>query len=254
MRTAGKCCKWGGRMITLCGRSICGGITLGKLLIFKDREYVINNSHTENIEREFERFDKAANAAHRELELLYQKANDEIGHDTAMIFSIHQIMLADEDYVKAVKSHIKLEKINAEMAVYKTCREFMDIFDKMDDSYMRARKSDIRDISELLIKILTGVREKKICCEEPVIIAAHRLSPAQTLGIDKEKTLALITEKGSSNSHAAIMARTLNIPAVTGAVGITGGGFDGKNTIVDGFNGVVYIEPDEETLKRLTNK
>ena len=238
-------------MIKLKGQPVCGGIVCGELFMFPKREKHVNIYHVEDIDAEITRLNTAKNQAVKELDKLFEDANENLGHDGAMIFRIHRIMLEDEDYYGNIIGVIKQERINAEAAVQKTCTSFYEIFENMEDNYMRERGADVIDISERLIKILTGETAEKMTVKEPVIIAAHNLTPSQTVQMDKSKVLAFVTEKGSDNSHTAIIARSMHIPAITAVAELMNGGYGGKRTVIDGYSGEMYIEPDRETLEKL---
>ena len=189
-----------------------------------------------------------------QLKELYQKALDTIGEENAMIFDIHLMMLDDQDYLDSIKANINEQKLNAESAVANTADNFAEMFSSMDDSYMQARATDVRDISERIISILSNKESSGIKGNEPVIIGAEDLAPSETVQLDKNKILAFVTEKGSLNSHTSILARTMNIPAVIGAEGIINDENDGVDVIVDGFTGTIYINPDMQTVLELKEK
>lgn len=241
-------------MLSIKGQGVCGGIAFGKLELLKKELKVIQRSHVEDTNAEFARFEAARDKAKEQLKALYDKALTEVGEENAMIFDIHQMMLDDLDYVESIQGIITGQKLNAETAVANTADTMADMFASMDDSYMQARAADVRDISERVISILTGASEGGIKSNEPVVIGAEDLAPSETVQLDKSKILAFVTEKGSSNSHTSILARTMNIPAVIGAKGLLDDVNDGKEIIVDGFTGEIFIEPDEETAARLGEK
>ncbi len=241
-------------MLSIKGQGVCGGIAFGKLELLKKELKVIQRSHVEDTNAEFARFEAARDKAKEQLKALYDKALTEVGEENAMIFDIHQMMLDDLDYVESIQGIITGQKLNAETAVANTADTMADMFASMDDSYMQARAADVRDISERVISILTGASEGGIKSNEPVVIGAEDLAPSETVQLDKSKILAFVTEKGSSNSHTSILARTMNIPAVIGAKGLLDDANDGKEIIVDGFTGEIFIEPDEETAARLGEK
>lgn len=241
-------------MIIIKGQGVCGGIAFGKLKLMKKKLNVIQRSHVEDTAAEFARFEKARDAAKEQLHALYEKALSEVGEENAMIFEIHQMMLDDLDYVESIQAIITNQKLNAETAVANTADTMADMFAAMDDSYMQARAADVRDISERVISILTNTQSGDLGTDEPVIIGAEDLAPSETVQLDKSKILAFVTEKGSSNSHTSILARTMNIPAVIGADGLIDDEYAGKDIIVDGFTGEVFIEPDGETIERMSEK
>ena len=208
----------------------------------------------DDTEAELARFEDARKKTMLRLGALYDKAVAEVGESSAMIFEIHRMMLEDEDYISSIRSIITNQKLNAETAVANTSDNFAEIFTAMDDSYMQARAADVRDISERLIGVLSDSATDEIHSDIPVILAAEDLAPSETVQLDKSKIMAIVTEKGSANSHTAILARTLNIPAVIGAKGITDNGESTDDVIVDGFTGTVYISPDMNTVLAMQKK
>lgn len=236
-------------MFTIKGKSVFGGVAIGKIRIFRQIEQKVKRYRVDDIKAEIKRFEKARGEAISELVRLYQDAVSEVGETNATIFSIHSMMLEDTDYIDSVKNIIENEAVNAEYAVGVTSDNFSEMFRSMDDSYMKERASDVRDISDRLIRRLRGDKERSVEAE-PGIVAADDLLPSQTVQMDKSKVLAFLTSKGSVNSHTAILARTMNIPAIVG-VKMPLDEFDGKTAIIDGFSGIAYIEPDEETLIRM---
>ncbi len=241
-------------MITLRGRTVCGGIAIGTAMVYRREDNIIKRYHIDSIEAEIERFEKARCQAVAELEKLYTETVDEVGEMSAEIFGIHQQMLSDPDYIESVKNIIANEMINAETAVGHTCDSFMQMFESLSNAYMRGRAADIKDISERIINILEGRDPRAVNANAPVIVLADDLSPSETVQLGRETTLAFATEGGTSNSHTAILARMMNIPAVIGAEGVCSYGFDGRDVIVDGTDGTIYIDPDEETLARLQKR
>jgi phosphotransferase system enzyme I (PtsI) len=238
-------------MITLTGKTVCGGVAFGKVYVFSREESTIKRHHVDNSDKEIERFEQARLQASEELGDLYTKALDEVGEENAMIFQIHQMMLEDDDYLESIKNIIADQSINAETAVAQTCDNFVQMFESMDDSYMRERSADVKDVSERVIRILSGAASGGIASDEPVIIVADDLAPSETVQFDKSKILAFVTEGGSSSSHTSILARMMNIPAMIGASGVLNKDYDGKEAIVDGFKGILYIDPDEATTARM---
>lgn len=241
-------------MITISGQAVCGGIAFGKLYHIKKSVGMIERRHIDDVESEILRMNNAREEAKAQLGVLYEKALLEVGQDNAMIFEIHQMMLDDLDYVESIEGIIRDQKLNAETAVANTADTMADMFASMDDSYMQARAADVKDISERVISILSGAASGGIDSDAPVIIGAEDLAPSETVQLDKSKILAFITEKGSSNSHTSILARTMNIPAVINAQGIMDDSLNGKDMIVDGFTGEIFIEPDPDTNARLLEK
>ena len=241
-------------MITLRGRIVCGGIAIGKAMLYRREDSLITRHHIDSIEEEIERFENARLQAIEDLKNLYSRAVKDVGEASAEIFIIHQQMLDDPDYIESVKNIIANEMINAETAVGYTCDSFVQMFESISSAYMRGRGTDIKDISERIISVLEGRDYRSIKTTSPVIIIADDLTPSETVQLDRGTTLAFLTEKGTSNSHTAILARMMNIPAVISVDGITNADFDGKDIIVDGTDGTIYIDPDEETLAKMKNK
>ncbi len=241
-------------MITVSGRSVCSGVSFGPVFVFSREESTIKRHHIESSDDEIARFEAARKQAIDELGTLYRKAINEVGEANAMIFQIHQMMLEDLDYIEAIKNIITDQLINAETAVGQTCDNFVQMFRAMDDSYMRERSADVKDVSERLIKILSGRDNGAIISDKPVIVVADDLVPSETVQFDKSKILAFVTESGATNSHTSILARMMNIPAVIGAKGVLNKDFHGKQAIIDGSEGILYIDPDEATVKKMTEK
>ena len=241
-------------MITLEGKSVFGGVTIGKIQFYKRNEITIKRTRVEDVEAEVERF---RNAKAKTLELLkglYEKALEDVGEANAMIFEAHQLMLEDPDYVESIENIIRTQDVNAEYAIGATADNFAAIFEAMDDAYMQGRAADVRDVSERLLQALSSQNETVMVMDEPVIIAADDLVPSETVQLDKEKVLSFVTMYGSANSHTAILARTMNIPAVIGLGEALKEEYDGKVAIVDGVDGKVYIDPDEETMASMQKK
>ena len=241
-------------MITLLGKSVFGGIAIGKIAFYKRNEIQIKRSRVEDTEQEVKRFEAAKEKAVSQLQELHDKALDDVGETNAMIFEIHQMMLEDLDYVESIVNIITSQEVNAEYAVATTADNFAAMFAAMDDAYMQGRAADVKDVSERLIQVLSDQNGVSMEMNEPVIIAADDLVPSETVQLDKEKVLSFITMYGSANSHTAILARTMNIPAVIGIGEDLKKEYDGKEAIVDGMEGVIYIDPDEETLARMRQK
>ena len=241
-------------MITLSGKSVFGGIAIGKISFYKRNEITIKRSHVEDTEAEIKRFEKAKEQASAELQQLHDKAMDDVGETNAMIFEIHQMMLEDLDYVESIVNIITTQEVNAEYAVGTTADNFAAMFAAMDDAYMQGRAADVKDVSERLIKVLSNSEHAAMEMEEPVISAADDLVPSETVQLDKDKVLAFVTMYGSSNSHTAILARTMNIPAVIGLGEALKQEYDGKLAIVDGMDGVIYIDPDAKTMEAMQKK
>ena len=241
-------------MITLSGKSVFGGIAIGKISFYKRNEITIKRSHVEDTEAEIKRFEKAKEQASAELQQLHDKAMDDVGETNVMIFEIHQMMLEDLDYVESIVNIITTQEVNAEYAVGTTADNFAAMFAAMDDAYMQGRAADVKDVSERLIKVLSNSEHSAMEMEEPVIIASDDLVPSETVQLDKDKVLAFVTMYGSSNSHTAILARTMNIPAVIGLGEALKQEYDGKLAIVDGMEGVIYIDPDTKTMEAMQKK
>ena len=241
-------------MITITGKSVFGGVSIGKLSFYKRNQKVIKREHVENVESECVRFQEAKAEGIRQLKELYEKSiADEAGH-TGSGPAGQQKMLEDLDYIESIENIIRSQKVNAEFAVATTADNFAQMFAAMDDAYMQGRAADVKDVSERVLDILCGVSEGIKQTDEPSIIAADDLAPSETVQLDKSKVLAFATMYGSSNSHTAILARTMNIPAVIGLGESLSPQYDGKMAVIDGFTGTLYIDPDEETLSRMQKK
>ncbi len=233
------------------GKSVFGGIAIGKIQVYGKGEKQVKRVKVEDTEAEILRYRQASEEARSQLAALYDRALQEVGEDNAAIFEIHQMMLEDGDYQDSIENIIRTQTVNAEYAVARTADNFAQMFAAMEDDYMRGRAADVRDISERLLSILQGEASDKVSVSEPVIIVADDLAPSETVQFDKDMVLSFVTVHGSRNSHTAILARTMGIPALVGAGLPLDGTVDGKTGIVDGTNGVIYVEPDEETLSRL---
>lgn len=241
-------------MITLEGKSVFGGVAIGKIQFYKRNEITIKRTRVEDVEAEVERFQNAKAKTLELLKGLYEKALEDVGEANAMIFEAHQLMLEDPDYVESIENIIRTQNVNAEYAIGATADNFAAIFEAMDDAYMQGRAADVRDVSERLLQALSSQNETVMVMDEPVIIAADDLVPSETVQLDKEKVLSFVTMYGSANSHTAILARTMNIPAVIGLGEALKEEYDGKVAIVDGVDGKVYIDPDEETMASMQKK
>lgn len=235
-------------MLVLEGKSVFGGIAIGHIAIWGKDDSQVKRQNIEDVAAELGRFETAKEKAKEQLQGLYEKALREVGEANAMIFEVHQMMLDDLDYVESITNMIETQKINAEFAVATTGDNFAQMFAAMDDAYMKERAADVKDISNRVIMILQGKDSGGIDSDEPVILVAEDLAPSETVQLDKSKVLSFVTRLGSTNSHTAILARTMNIPALIG-VAFTED-MDGKAAVVDGFEGRIYVEPDEETLQR----
>ena len=241
-------------MITIEGKSVFGGVSIGKLMFYKRNEKVIRRTHVDDVDAEWKRFEEAKNTAIDQLKVLYNKAIEDVGEANAMIFEIHQMMLDDLDYLESIEGIIRTQSVNAEYAVSTTADNFAQMFASMDDAYMQGRAADVKDVSERVLDILCGVSNGTREMTEPCIVAADDLAPSETVQLDKEKVLGFATMYGSSNSHTAILARTMNIPAVIGMGEALNPKYDGEMAIIDGFTGTLYVDPDEETLAKMQEK
>ncbi len=241
-------------MIKFSGSSAFGGVAAGRLFIFQKNENQVERRHIEDVEQEMARFEQGRKLALQQLQELYEKALKDVGKANAMIFEVHQMMLEDLDYLDSIHYMIKEQQINAEYAVAQTSDNFAEMFASMDDAYMQGRAADVRDISERLLGILGNTQSSTEVLKEPVVIAAEDLAPSETVQFEKDKLLAIVTRQGSANSHTAILARTMDIPAVIQADMVLDPEYDGKYVIVDGFTGEIYVDPDEETRKRMEEK
>ena len=233
------------------GKSVFGGIAIGRISVHKKDEQQVKRVKIEDPDREIERFRQAKQTALEQLQGLYQKALKEVGEANAAIFEIHQMMLEDDDYNESIENIIRMQQVNAEYAVASTGDNFAQMFAAMEDDYMRARSADVKDISERVLNVLGGGTSGSMDAEEPVIIVADDLAPSETVQLNKDLVLSFVTVHGSVNSHTAILARTMSIPALIGTDIPLTDAIDGKLGIVDGRNGCIYVDPDEETLGRM---
>lgn len=232
------------------GKSVFGGVAIGKISVYNKQQQQIERYHVENVEDEIKRFEKAKEEAMSQLKGLYEKALAEVGEANAMIFEVHQMMLEDLDYNESITNMISTQKVNSEYAVGVTADNFAQIFSSMDDEYMKERAADVKDISERLVTVLSGNNGAGNDFSEPVIILADDLAPSETVQLDKDKVLAFVTRQGSSNSHTAILARTMNIPALIGVDVDVDTKYNGVKAVVDGFTGEFIIEPDAQTEQK----
>lgn len=230
------------------GKSVFGGIAIGRIKVYNKSEQQVKRVHVDDTEHEKKRYYAAVDKAARQLQELYDKAVKEVGEANAAIFEMHQIMLTDDDYKESVENIIESQHVNAEYAVAQTGDNYADMFAAMEDEYMRGRSADVKDISERLINILSGFNASSMVSDEPVIIVAEDLAPSETVQLDKDKILSFVSVKGSVNSHTAILARTMGIPALIGTPVIPDNDIDGKMGIVDGNSGCLYVDPDNEKL------
>ena len=233
------------------GKSVFGGIAIGRISVHKKDEQQVKRVRIEDSEQEILRYRQAKQTAMEQLQGLYQKALKEVGEANAAIFEIHQMMLEDDDYNESVENIIRMQQVNAEYAVASTGDNFAQMFSAMDDGYMRARSADVKDVSERVLSVLGGRATGIAASGEPVIIVADDLAPSETVQLNKDLVLSFVTVHGSVNSHTAILARTMSIPALIGTAIPLTDDIDGKVGIVDGKNGCIYVDPDEDTLGRM---
>ena len=234
------------------GKSIFKGIAIGKILFYQKGEQPVKRVKIEDTAEQIKRYEDARAKAAEQLQGLYEKALKEVGEANAAVFEVHQMMLEDDDYMDSVVNIIETQQVNAEFAVATTGDNFAKMFAEMEDDYFKARAADVKDISERMVNILSGNESGGALGDEPVIVVAEDLAPSETVQMDKEKLLAFVTRLGSANSHTAILARTMNIPALI-EVDIKEE-WNGKMAVVDGYTGTFYIDPDEETLKKMQEK
>ena len=234
------------------GKSIFKGIAIGKILFYQKGEQPVKRVKIEDTAEQIKRYEDARAKAAEQLQGLYEKALKEVGEANAAVFEVHQMMLEDDDYIDSVVNIIETQQVNAEFAVATTGDNFAKMFAEMEDDYFKARAADVKDISERMVNILSGNESGGAIGDEPVIVVAEDLAPSETVQMDKEKLLAFVTRFGSANSHTAILARTMNIPALI-EVDIKEE-WNGKMAVVDGYTGTFYIDPDEETLKKMQEK
>lgn len=245
----------GHRMQVYSGKSVFRGIAIGKISVYRKNEQQLKRVRTEDTKGELARYEAAKAAAIEQLQELYQKALKEVGEANAAIFEIHQMMLDDGDYNESVENIIETQKINAEYAVAVTGDNFAQMFRAMDDDYMRERAADVKDVSERVLSILNGGQKGKVVTDEPVIIVADDLAPSETVQLEKDMVLSFVTVHGSVNSHTAILARTMAIPALIGTEELPlDDTVDGKLAVVDGLNGKIYVEPDAQTLEEMKKR
>ena len=236
------------------GKSVFGGIAIGKIRVYQKNQQQVKRYKVEDTEQEVSRYQNAKEKAIQELQELYDKALREIGQANAAIFEVHQMMLEDDDYNDSVENMIRMEQINAEYADAVTGDNFSEMFASMDDEYMKGRAVDVKDISERVLATLHGTSAVDLTEDEPVIIVSDDLAPSETVQMDKSKVLSFVTEHGSLNSHTAILARTMGIPALVGTNLPVLSSLDGKFAIVDGASGKFYVEPEEDVLQEMEKK
>ena len=238
--------------MTIQGKSVYSGVAIGRLAIYQKSENQVKREKITDTAKEIKRFEDARETAKQQLAGLYEKALKEVGEVNAAIFEVHQMMLEDLDYVESITNMIEGQQVNAEYAVASTGDTFSEMFAAMDDDYMRERSADVRDVSNRVVSILQGNGGNGLDADEPVILLADDLAPSETVQLDKSKVLAFVTRHGSTNSHTAILARTMNIPALIGVKFEEN--VDGKFAIVDGYNGNVYVEPTDDVVKEYESK
>lgn len=231
------------------GKSVYKGIVMGPVAVLKKNDYQVKRARIEDPEAEVKRVKEAVEISKKQLGRLYDKAVREVGEASAAIFEVHQMMLEDEDYLESMENMIRTELVNAEYAAAATGDNFAEMFAAMDDEYMKARSADVKDISERLVRNLSGEGDNDLSSMEPSVIVADDLSPSETVQMDKEKILAFVTVHGSTNSHTAILARMMNIPALIGVPMDLNGLKTGMMAVVDGFSGQVIFEPEEDVQK-----
>ena len=242
-------------MVKFNGKGVYGAIAIGKISVFKRQDTQVRRAHVDDIEKELARVEAAKELANEQLSEIYEKALKEVGETHAQIFEVHMMMLEDDDYNESIQNIIRTQSVNAEYAVASTADIFAEMFAAMDDAYMQARSADVKDISNRLIACLTNAGAQSEAAADKMVVCADDLAPSETVSLDKERVLAFVTAYGSSNSHTAILARNMNIPAVIGA----GEEFlkaieDGDTIVVDGYTGEVILNPDEDTLSKATKK
>ena len=236
------------------GKSVFGGVAIGRIHVFSKGQQQVKRIKVQDTEAEKKRYREAVQTAITELQGLYDKALKEVGEANAAIFEMYQMMLEDEDFTESVENIIDSQSVNAEYAVASTGDNFAQMFASMDDEYMRGRAADVKDISERLVSVLNGASRQQMDADEPVIVMAVDLAPSETVQMDKDKVLSFVTTQGSVNSHTAILARTMSIPALIGVDMPLDAELEGKFAIVDGDNGTVYIDPSEDVLAQMQEK
>ena len=236
------------------GKSVFSGIAIGKISVYQKKEQQVKRVKVEDPDQEMARYGKAKAEGIRQLQGLYDKALKEVGEANAAIFEVHQMMMEDDGYNESVENIVRSQGVNAEYAVATTGDNYAQMFSAMDDDYMRERAADVRDISERLLTILNGEDTGSVDADEPKIIVAEDLAPSETVQLDKDKVLSFVTVKGSLNSHTAILARTMAIPALVNTSMTLDSVMDGKLGIVDGASGTFYVDPDEKTLEEMKKR
>jgi phosphotransferase system enzyme I (PtsI) len=241
-------------METIQGKGVCGGIAIGRLRFFEQRQRIITQLNVADETAECNRFAEAHGRAIAQIIFLQERALREVGEKEAAVFEIHQMMLEDEDYLDSIRNTITAKSVNAEYAISLTREEFARMFSEMEDPYMQGRAADVRDVSDRLLDCLEGKETDMTLGSGPVVVAARDLTPSETIQLDKSRVLAFATCCGSSNSHTAILARTMGLPAVIGAGDMLTESMDGKMVIVDGFAGIIYVDPDAATMAAMRKR
>ncbi len=236
-------------MVIYEGKAVFEGVAIGKLSVYKKNEETVKREKVTDVEAEVARYAAARETATEQLQALYEKAVKEVGEAGAEIFEAHQMMVEDGDFIDSAENIIRTQSVNAEFAVAETGDNFKKMFEEMDDEYFRGRAADVKDISERIIRILQGSGNAGIQTDEPVIVVADDLAPSETVQMDKDKILSFVTVHGSANSHTSILAKTMNIPAIIGCDIPLSDEVDGREAIVDGFEGKVYVDPEPEILE-----
>ena len=236
-------------MVIYEGKAVFEGVAIGKLSVYKKNEETVKRKKVTDVEAEVARYAAARETATEQLQALYEKAVKEVGEAGAEIFEAHQMMVEDGDFIDSAENIIRTQSVNAEFAVAETGDNFKKMFEEMDDEYFRGRAADVKDISERIIRILQGSGNAGIQTDEPVIVVADDLAPSETVQMDKDKILSFVTVHGSANSHTSILAKTMNIPAIIGCDIPLSDEVDGREAIVDGFEGKVYVDPEPEILE-----
>ena len=239
-------------MLEMTGKSVFGGVAIGPIAIFSKADTQVRRESVDDPEEEITRYHEATETAKEQLQALYDKALVEVGEESAFLFQSHQLMLDDLDYVESVENIIRTQKTNAEYAVATTGDNMAEIFAMMDDAYMKERAADVKDVTNRVINVLSGSSGFGMNATEPSILFADDLAPSETVQLDKSLVLSFVTRHGSTNSHTAILARTMNIPALISVDYPED--LEGKMAVVDGYKGIVIVEPDEATLTEYRKK
>ncbi|MGN0204338.1 MAG: phosphoenolpyruvate--protein phosphotransferase [Coprococcus sp.] len=236
------------------GKTVFAGIAIGQISVYQRDERQVKRKSVEDTEAELDRYYRARKVADSQLKSLYEKAVREVGENHAAIFQVHQMMLEDDDFNESVENIIRIQKVNAEYAVASTGDNYSQIFAAMEDDYMRERAADVRDVSGRILSVLAGNDEDSDASDGPVILVADDLAPSETVQLEKNKILAFVTVQGSLNSHTAILAKTMGIPALVGTKMPFGRELEGQMAVVDGFNGILYVDPNEELLEEMKKR